>query len=118
MSCQAELRGLGAINDDLAELGAKLVAISVDPPERSRELAKANRLPFSILSDEQMALIRAFGLLHRGGGPGGSDIALPAHVLLNTERQVRWKYVADRIHNRLSEDRVLQRVRDALSNDS
>jgi peroxiredoxin len=117
MSCQAELRGLGAINDELSRLGVKLVGVSVDPPETSRAVVRRHRLPFPILADTQRSLIRELGLLHVGGGPGGSDIALPAHVLIDSDRNIRWKYVADRIQNRLSEDRVLERVRAALAND-
>jgi peroxiredoxin len=76
-----------------------------------------HRLPFPILADVQRSLIRALGLLHVGGGPGGSDIALPAHVLVDSNRNIRWKYVANRIQNRLSEDQVLERVRAALAAD-
>lgn len=75
-------------------------------------------LPFPILADEERSITREFGLLHRGGGPGGSDIALPAQVLIDTNRQVRWQYVADHIQNRLSAEQVLERVRFALANGS
>jgi peroxiredoxin len=115
MSCQAELRGLGAINEDLASLGVKLVAVSVDSPEQARNVVQRWGLPFPILADEEGRLIRAFGLLHRGGGPDGNDIALPAHVLIDTERRVRWNYVADRIQNRLAPEQVVERVRAALA---
>lgn len=115
MTCQSELRGLGAINGELADLGVRLVAVSVDPAQRSRDVVERQHLPFTILADEQARLIRQFGLLHPGGGPGDTDIALPAHVLIDRERQIRWKYVADRIQNRLSPQQVLGHVQAALT---
>ena len=118
MSCQAELRGLGAINDDLARLGVKLIAVSVDPPRRSRDVVERGRLPFPILADKQRSLTSSLGLLHNGGGLDGSDISLPAHVLIDRERRIRWKYVADRIQNRLAAERVLESVKAALANTS
>lgn len=107
----AELRGLGAINDELSNLGVKIVAVSVDPPKQSHRVVERHNLPFPILADEQLTLTRSLGLLHASAGPDGSDIALPAHVLIDKEGRIRWKYVADRIQNRLPVDRVLESVR-------
>jgi peroxiredoxin len=114
----AELRGLGAITDDLAAMGVQLFAVSVDEPALSNKVVKRARLPFSILADEQHAITGEFALLHRGGGPGDSDIPLPAHVLIDQDRQVRWTYVSDKIQNRLSPDSVLEYVRTAIKKDS
>lgn len=100
MTCQAELRGLGAINDELEALGVRVVAVSVDPPTRSAEVVRRGRLPFPILADEEGRMIRAMGLLHKGGGPGGGDIAIPAQVLIGQAGDVLWERVADRIQDR------------------
>jgi peroxiredoxin len=109
-----ELRGLGAINDELAELGVKLVAISVDPPSESRKVVEASKLPFPILCDEHAEVIGAQGLLHRGGGPGHSDISLPAHLLIDPQRRVRRRFVSRRIQDRLSNEEVLRHVRSVV----
>lgn len=77
-------------------------------------MVEQQKLPFPILADEQRTLITALGLVHEGGGPDGGDIAIPAHVLVDDERQVRWKYVSDRIQNRQDPQRVLEQVRAAL----
>lgn len=114
MNCQAELRGLGAINDELAELGVDVVAVSVDPPARSMDVVQRWSLPFPILADEDARLIRAFGVLHPDGGPQG-DIALPASFLVDRDARVIWKHVATRIHDRLGEQEVLAEVRAALA---
>lgn len=115
MSCLSELRGLGAINDDLKEMDARLIGVSVDPPEKSREVADRLKLPFPLLSDSQHELIAALGLVHKGGGPDGGDIALPAQVLVDPSGRILWEYVAGRIQSRLSEGQVLEHVRKALN---
>jgi peroxiredoxin len=114
MNCQAELRGLGAITDDLHDLGVTIVALSTDPPERSRTVVERNHLPFPILADEDGRIIDHFGLRHVGGGPRGTDIAIPAHILIGADRRIRWRHVARRIHDRLPADRVLASVRASL----
>jgi peroxiredoxin len=95
----------------------KLVAVSVDAPQRSREVVKRWGLPFPILADERRSVTRGLGLLHRGGGLEGSDISLPAHVLIDSERRIRWRYVADRIQNRLATEHVLDHIRAEIANE-
>lgn len=91
-----------------------MIALSVDPPEISRRVVERAELPFPILSDESGAVLGRLGLIHEHGGPDGSDIALPAHLLIDTDRHLRWTYVSDRIQNRLSPDEVVREVRAAL----
>ena len=66
------------------------MAISVDPPEVSRDLSKKAGYTFSILSDPNAEVIRRYDLLHVGGGPDGHDIARPAEFLVDSSRIVRW----------------------------
>jgi peroxiredoxin len=91
------------------------VAVSVDPPLRSQTVVERWDLPFPILADEERVVIEALGLVHSGGGPGGSDIALPAHLLISREGEVLRKYVAERIQDRMSPAAVLAEVRAALA---
>ena len=66
------------------------MAISVDPPEVSRDLSKKAGYTFSILSDPNGEVIRRYDLLHVRGGPEGHDIARPAELLVDSSRVVRW----------------------------
>jgi hypothetical protein len=53
------------------------VAISVDPPEVSRDLSKKAGYTFSILSDPNAEVIRRYDLLHVGGGLTGMTLPGP-----------------------------------------
>jgi len=109
-----ELRGLGAINDELSDLNVSMAAISVDSPADSRGVVDRLQLPFPILADESRELITTLGLVHQAGGPGGSDISIPTLLLVDQSEQVLWSYAADRIQHRLSPEQVLDNIRTAL----
>ena len=87
------------------------MAISVDPAEESREVVERARLGFPILCDTERRVIADYGLVHKGGGPGGSDIALPAHILIERGGHVAWRYLARRVEDRVHPDDVAEAVR-------
>lgn len=66
------------------------MAISVDAPDVSRELAQKAGLTFTLLSDPKTEVIRNYDLLHHGGGPDGHDISRPAEFLVDPTRTVHW----------------------------
>jgi len=66
------------------------VAISVDPPDISRNLANKSGYTFPILSDPDAAVIRRYHILHPAGGPDEHDIARPAEFLVDSSKTVRW----------------------------
>ena len=108
--CTAELRGLGEVNRELQSQGGRLLAISVDPPATSKDVVERNGLDFPILSDADRTVTRAYGLLHEGGARDGSDIAIPAHVLIDRHGRIVSTFVSKRIQARLSPKRVLATV--------
>ena len=87
------------------------VAISVDTPEVSRNLARKAGYTFPILSDPQAETIRRYNLLHKGGGPEGSDIARPAEFLVDTSGTVRWTNFTEDIRIRAKTDEMLAAAR-------
>jgi peroxiredoxin len=105
--CRAELRGLGAVHEALVARGGGALALSVDPSEASREVVDSLDLPFPILADTSRDVVRRYGLLHAGGGPGGSDIAVPALFLLRPDGSIAWRHVARRIQDRADPADVL-----------
>lgn len=62
--CNLYLRGLQRSIADLRERGAQLVAISVEPPDRSLKVVKDNELEYTVLSDPGLATARKFGIVY------------------------------------------------------
>jgi peroxiredoxin len=87
-------------HEALTRRGGTLLAVSTDEPVEAQRMRAELGLPFPMLSDVGAVATRAFGLLHVRGGPGGKDVALPAHVLLDRDLAIRWRHVAHRIQER------------------
>ena len=83
------------------------VAISVDTPEVSRDLAQKAGYTFPILSDPDAAVIRHYYILHPGAGPDGHDIARPAEFLVDSSKIVRWTNFTEDIRVRARANNML-----------
>src|SRR5262245_33791291 len=70
----------------LTDAGATAVAISVDPPDKGRELAEQLGLPFPLLSDPGLDVIRRWGLEN-------AEVARPAAFVVDSERVVLHAHV-------------------------
>jgi peroxiredoxin len=79
----------------------------VDTPEVSRNLASKTGYTFPILSDPEAETIRRYSLLHKAGGPEGSDIARPAEFLVDSSGTVRWTNFTEDIRIRAKADEML-----------
>ncbi len=108
----SELRGLGEVNDELKRQGGRLLAISTDPPVRTKKVVEKNRLEYPVLCDVDKTVIQAYGIVHEGAGPGGADIALPANILIDKNAEVVWTHIASNIVDRLSPDEVLAQAKE------
>ncbi|QQS42439.1 MAG: AhpC/TSA family protein [Acidobacteriota bacterium] len=62
--CNLYLRGLQRSIGDFRERGAQLVAISVEPPDRSLKVVKDNKLEYTVLSDPGLETARKFGIVY------------------------------------------------------
>jgi peroxiredoxin len=83
------------------------VAISVDPPEVTREHITKMGWTYTFLSDPKAEAIRRYDLLHAGGGQGG-DISRPAEILIDPTGTVRWVDLTDNYWVRTRPETVLQ----------
>jgi peroxiredoxin len=83
------------------------VAISVDAPEASRNLVGNAGYTFPVLSDPTAETIRRYDLLHKGGGPQGSDISRPAEFLVDSNGVVRWTNFTEDVRIRAKADEML-----------
>jgi peroxiredoxin len=80
-----------------------LVAISADAPEKSRALAQKLGLQFPLLSDPGREVIRGFGVEDAENG-----IAWPAIFILDADRRVAWRSLAETFKVRPASAVVLQ----------
>lgn len=106
----AELRGLGGVSDELKKRNGRLLAISVDPQAESRKVVKNLGLDFALLADIDRQVITSYGLVHPGGGMDGSDIAVPAHLLIESSGNIAWRYKAKLIQARPDPQDVLRAI--------
>ena len=90
----------------------RLVAISVDLPEISREQCRKRGYTFTFLSDISSDALRLYDLVHEKAGPGGTDISRPAEFLIDSQGTVRWANLTDSIAVRARPEQVLRVVDD------
>jgi len=84
------------------------VAISVDTPEESRTLCDKAHYTFPFLSDRDAKTIKQYGLLHKGGGMEGRDIARPAEYLVDKSGTIRWANLTEDLRVRARPVQMLE----------
>lgn len=87
--------------------GVRIVAVSVDPPEVTREHNAKQGYTYTFLSDETHEVIRRYDLLHENGGPGG-DISRSVEFLIDAGGTIRWANLTDDYRVRLRPEDVLK----------
>ena len=90
--------------------GVRLVAISVDPPETTREHCRKQGYTFTFLSDTNSEVIRRYDLVHAGAGPEGADISRPAEFLIDSTGTIRWVNLTDSFQVRARPEQILKVV--------
>ena len=76
--------------DKFKAAGAEILAISVDPPEKSRELAEKLKITFPLLSDPEHKVIDRYDVLDPSG-----KFSIASVFVIDRKGIVRWSYVAD-----------------------
>ena len=94
--------------DKFREARIHPIAISVDSPETSRNLAQEQGYSFPILSDPDAAVTRQYDLVHAGAGANGENIARPAEFLIDTSGTVRWLNLTENYWVRARPEEVLE----------
>jgi peroxiredoxin len=90
-----------------------VLAVSPDPNERSQQLADRLKVSYRFLADTDLAVARRLGLIHAGGGPGGTDVPQPATIVIDRQGVVRWAAFAANFQVR-PDPREVQRALRAL----
>lgn len=94
----------------MQRIGGRLVAIAVDDEKESAGVVQRDDLPFPILCDTQREVVRQYRVVHVRGGPGGGDIAIPAHFLIAPTGKVVWEHVARRIQDRPYPSEIIKAI--------
>jgi peroxiredoxin len=66
---------------------------------------------FDILSDPGAQVIRSYGLVHRGAGTDGQDIALDTTLLVDVDGRERWRHVGQTLSDLPTAEEILTRIR-------
>jgi len=109
------MSALDGLNDRIADFdaaGARILAVSPDSEAENRMVAQKLGLDFPILSDAQLELTQALGLVHEGGGvpPDFKDIPRPAVFILR-DGTIRWRALTDNWRIRVRPDALLAELR-------
>ncbi len=108
-SCQNQLLNLKEDFAKFAPLHATLAAVSVDSVEDSAQFNGQWHFPFPLLSDRQFLLIDAYGL-RDPKGHSGQDISLPAVIIIDSRKMIRYKYVGKSPADRPEDDEILYMI--------
>jgi peroxiredoxin Q/BCP len=102
----SELQGLQLSLPEFRREGVTVMGVSVDPPERNREVVEQHGFAFALLSDPQGRAMDAFGVRHEKAGLQGEDVARPATFVL-AGGAVRWRNLTENWRARPHADEVL-----------
>lgn len=75
----------------LTELGYQVLAISPDPPKKLAETIEKHSLTCTLLSDEDLAAIRGFGIGFQAEAK--SALPVPSVYIVGMNGMVRFQYV-------------------------
>ena len=105
----SELQGLQRSITEFQKRNCKVIAVSVDPPELSRErVVQRLRLSYSILSDARREVIEKYRIVHHGAGAGGTDVARPAEFLIDPQGMIRWTEFTENWRIRARPEQIIE----------
>ena len=106
------LDGLQAEIESFRAAGTQIIAVSPDSEEQNRKVAENLGLDFPILSDSDLTLTKALGLVHEKGGmpPDFKDIPRPA-IFIVQDGTVRWRALTENWRVRIRPELLLDALK-------
>jgi transposase-like protein len=98
----------GALYSEFRREGTEVVAISVDPPQRSAAMRRDMKLDIPVLSDSSREVITSWGLLNASEKGG---IAFPATFLIDRNLKVRFSSAGEGVIRRIPASEMLEMAR-------
>lgn len=105
----SELQGLQSRISEFQASGFSVIAISPDTVEENSRVVRRLKLDYPILSDGDLNVTKALGLLHEKGGMGGHDVPRPATFLIEGG-VIKWRDLTDNWRIRIRVDDLLDVV--------
>lgn len=123
--CNTHLSNLAEIENELYNMGIRVLAVSPDLPKYLKESTMEHELNYKLLSDSDMSAAKKFGLAYHVGSEtinrykkGGMDLAgrsghdhymlpVPAAFLVDTEGTIRYRYFNPDYTVRVNNDELL-----------
>ena len=102
----SELQGLQSRIQDFRTAGFQVIAVCPDTIEQNSRVARRLKLDFPILSDGDLTVTKALGLLHEKGGMEGQDVPRPATYLIDSG-VIEWRDLTDNWRVRIHADELL-----------
>lgn len=97
---------------DFHARGLRVIALSADAEDVTRQHCQKLGFTFPVLSDPKAEVAKQYGLLHQGGGPKGTDIARPAEFLIDSTGTIRWVNLTESVTVRARPEQVLKALDD------
>ena len=89
--------------------GVRVVTISVDPPDVNKKHFAKQGFTMPVLSDEKLAMLERYDLVHSGGFRG-NNIAKPGEFLLAADGAILWRNLTENYRVRAKPDDILKVV--------
>ncbi len=117
--CNKHLKEIGAAEQELLSLGYSIVAVSPDAPEKLSATLNKNEISYILLSDDEGALAKAFGVAFRvpdhyvktvtnaSMGKNTEHLPVPSVFILNTNGEIEFEYINPDFTKRLSGSMLL-----------
>jgi peroxiredoxin len=123
--CNKQLHDLQANLPEFKKLGAELVAISPQTPEKTEWTETKNQLTFTVLSDPDNLVAKKYNLVYRVGAPtttmykamgidlqktngsSAAELPLPATYVVNQDGKIVYSFVDEDYKKRASSAELL-----------
>ena len=127
--CNFELKALQGINEELKQLGAKLIAVSPQSPDASLTTKEKNELEFEVLSDNENIIAKEYGLVFSlaeelrpiylsfgidipaTNKEDSYEIPMPATYVINKKKEIIFSFIDEDYTKRCEPQDILEAIR-------